>query len=570
MMKRKASANMTHRRGASPRKVQRKLWAERTSNRAKNARSALAQRLLSKVVTEYGIVPGQRIAAAVSGGADSVALLRLLLELRESWGVVLSVVHFNHELRGKASDGDEKFVAGLALQFDLPIFVSRENVGASAKQQKANLEETARRMRYAFFERLAAEGKVDRVAVAHSADDQAETVLSHLLRGTGLAGLGGIHPEAGVVFRPLLKVRRAELRTYLRALGQSWREDATNRDVTRTRARIRRKLIPFLEKEFQPAVVEHLCQLAELAREEDAWLESSAELRVFLNAKEEKDGWRVPVRELVGAPEKGDEFCEWTEQNKKRHGFLPSSGQAEVPRLPKAESAGIKASATKVANAQALAGQVRVPVPRAVEAMSKRMIRLVVKEVKPRAGQLSAVHVQAVLRLAQQSYSGKTVQLPGGVEVRRERDSLLFRPLRAEAREGLRTFRHQVDLSKAEGELRDLEHSLALRFQVIDWPPEGRETKGTGAVLDRDKLCFPLVVRNWQPGDAVQALGHQKRHKLSRLLNELGISRWEKESWPVLTCGGRIAWCRGLPVAVEFAAGESTRTGVVITEVPLA
>ena len=207
---------------------------------------------------------------------------------------------------------------------------------------------------------------------------------------------------------------------------------------------------------------------------------------------------------------------------------------------------------------------------RAAEAMSRRIIRLLVKKVKPRAGQLSVVHVEAIRRLAKQAGGGKTVQVPGGVEVRRERDALLFRPVRAEARGTARPFSYDVDLSQAKTELRDVEHSWGLRFQVIDWPPEGRETKGTGAVLDRDKLRFPLVVRNWRPGDAVQALGHQKIHKLSRLLNELGISRWEKASWPVLTCGGKIAWCRGLPVAAEFAAGGSTRTGVVITEVPLA
>jgi tRNA(Ile)-lysidine synthase len=102
---------------------------------------------------------------------------------------------------------------------------------------------------------------------------------------------------------------------------------------------------------------------------------------------------------------------------------------------------------------------------------------------------------------------------------------------------------------------------------VIDWPAQGRETSVTGAVLDRERLRVPLVVRNWRPGDLVQPLGHQKRHRLSRLLNELGVSRWEKVSWPVLTSGGRIAWVRGLPVAAEFAISDSTRTGVVITEV---
>ena len=104
---------------------------------------------------------------------------------------------------------------------------------------------------------------------------------------------------------------------------------------------------------------------------------------------------------------------------------------------------------------------------------------------------------------------------------------------------------------------------------MIDWPAEGRETNVTEALLDRDRICLPLVVRNWQPGDSMQPLGHQKRHRLSRLLNELGISRWEKAFWPVLTSGGKIAWTRGLPVSEEFAADNSTRQGVLITEVSI-
>ena len=536
--------------------------------------SGLARLLQRTLPREYRVAPGQKIGVAVSGGADSVALLRLLLELREPLGIVLSVVHFNHQLRGKASDADETFVAKLAAEHGVPFLMARENVGEQAKQQKANVEETARRMRYAFFGRLGAEDHVGRIAVAHTADDQAETVLSHMLRGTGLPGLGGIHPEAGRVFRPLLKVRRGELRSYLRALGQGWREDATNRDIQRTRARIRRKLIPFLERAFQPAVVEHLCRLADLARQEDAWLESSAELRVFLNAREEKHGWRLRIRELAGRPDRTE---------------IEDIGEAGAGLTPRTHS-GQEANLTRSANAKVLTGlplasAQHQPVPRkegemagvsyerrAAEAMSKRMIRVLLRRVKPRAGQLSAVHVDAVLRLAQQAGGGKTLHLPGGVEVRRERDSLLFRPLEEASnkdRTSRKGFAYEVDLGKEQAELRPLEHSGALRFQVIDWLRQGRETKGTGAVLDRDKLRLPLMVRNWRPGDTLQAVGHQKRHKLSRLLNEVGISRWEKASWPVLTCGGKIAWCRGLPVAAEFAVGESTRTGVVITEVPL-
>jgi len=489
--------------------------------------SDLAIRLLASDFARHKLRPGARIGVAVSGGADSVALLLLLLELREKLGIVLSVVHFNHKLRGRASDTDEKFVAKLAARHALPFFVDREDISSKAKRERANLEEVARRARYAFFDRLVSEGQLDTIAVAHTADDQAETVLAHILRGTGLAGLGGIHPEAGSVFRPLLKLRRADLRAYLRSRRQPWREDATNRDTKRTRARIRLKLMPLLEKQFQPAVVEHLCQLADLAREDDAWLESSAELRLFLNAKEDKGAWHISLRDLISPhPLPGE------------HKNTDDLWSRQSP-----------------------------------EAMSKRLIRLLVKKVKPRSGQLSSIHVDAVLHLAQQPNSGKSLQLPGGVEVRRERDSLSFRPMprnsAAPSPSASKPYSYAVDLPSGQADVTLMEHSYALRFRVIDWPPQGRETSVTGAVLDRDRLRVPLVVRNWRPGDLLQPLGHQKRHRLSRLLNEAGVSRWEKVSWPVLTSGGEIAWTRGLPVAAGFAVGSSTRAGVVITEVPL-
>jgi tRNA(Ile)-lysidine synthase len=502
---------------------------------------------------------GQRVGVAVSGGADSVGLLFLLLELRAKLGIVLSVVHFNHKLRGRASEADEKFVAKLAARFDLPFYVEREDIAAKSKRERRNLEDAARRGRYAFFSRLVAEGRVDRIAVAHTADDQAETVLAHILRGTGLAGLGGIHPEVGCVFRPLLRFRRDELRGYLKARRQDWKEDATNRDTKRMRARIRLKLMPLLEKNFQPAVVEHLCQLGDLAREDEAWLESSAELRVFLSAKEEKGEWRISLRDLIGAPGR---FEQKSNSSGAKAQFLPASNVGAKAPTPGALTDDItwgKREEFWTRNAP--------------EAMSKRMIRLLVRRAKPQWGQLSAVHVDAVLRMAQQPDSGKLVQLPGGVEVRRQQDLLVFRAAGKNGprqMRGAQSFSYTVELSENPTEVALAGSGCCLRFTVIDWPGQGRETSRTGAVLDRGRVRVPLVVRNWRPGDSMQPVGHQKRHKLSRLLNELGVTRWEKACWPVVACGEKVAWAKGLRVSVEFAADSSTREGVAISEVPIA
>jgi tRNA(Ile)-lysidine synthase len=482
----------------------------------------LLRQALKAELKAVGVCAGERIGVGVSGGADSVALLRLLLGVRDELGIVLCVAHFNHQLRGRSADADEAFVRKLAQRHELEFFVERESVATKARREKANLEDAARRARYTYFDRLVKEHHLNRVAVAHTADDQAETVLAHILRGTGLAGLGGIHPQSRYVFRPLLKTRRAELRSYLRSLKQPWREDKTNKDTTRTRARIRHKLLPLLEKQFSPSVVDHLCQLAELAREDNVNLERHAELRLSAVAKEKDGAIAIPIREML----LGTTLADGKSANKED-----------------------------------------VPWPEAARAISKRMVRRLVQQVKPQAGELSAQHVDEVLRLAAHGHSGKLLQLPGGVEVRRETDTLVFRPaLTTHPQTASNGYEHTIDFSTAPEPLRLDAHSRILLLWVIDWPTEGRETSGLGAILDLERLRLPLVLRNWRPGDSFRPRGHQKPHKLARLLNELGVSRWQKEFWPVLTSGGNIAWALGLPVAEEFAVREGSRRAIVISE----
>ena len=467
---------------------------------------------------------GDRVGVALSGGADSVALLLLLAELRKQLGIVLSVAHFNHKLRGKDSDGDEKFAAKLAEKCGLVFHAGRADIAAKAKRRKANLEDTARRARYDFFARLVEDGRVDKVAVAHTADDQAETVLAHILRGTGLAGLGGIHPTVGHVVRPLLGVRRAELRAYLRLKKQTWHEDATNRDTTRMRSRIRKKLLPILEKQFQTAVVEHLAMLAELAREDEAFLDALTSERMQTCVEKGSGQARISIGDLLAKKKKdfNTEDTENTEGTEKRN-----------------------------------------------LAISGRMVRRIVGELKPREGQLNAEHVRAILELAVRGENGKCLALPGGVEVRRERDSLIF-CIRDGVAKSNRSkpveFERAINFHGTEVDVNVPELGCVFRFRVIDWPAKRGDTIEREFVLDRDALQSPLVLRNWRAGDKLRPCGHRSAHKLKRLLNQKRVSRCERDGWPVLTSGGVLAWARGFPAAAEFAAGEKTRSGVVITE----
>ena len=487
---------------------------------------SLSQKLLEHIHREKFLRAGDRVGVAVSGGADSVALLLLLLGLREKLGIVLSVVHFNHKLRGKASDADEKFVAKMAAKYGLDFHAGFGDVAKKAKKERANLEDAARRARYHYFDSLVKSGKLTRIAVAHTADDQAETVLAHLIRGTGLAGLGGIHPVAGYVFRPLLHFRRRELRAWLKARKQNWREDLTNRDIRRTRARIRAKLLPFLEKQFQPAIVEHLATLADLAREDEAYLESCARIRVLALAKENRQGIVISTINLVGPKEK------------------PLADATENGEFAK--------------------------IGKFTQAVQKRVVRQIVERVKANRGQLGAQHVESVLEFASSAQPGSTLLLPGGVEVRKQRDELLFRKLDSFKSSGALNispvYEHKIDFHRGCFEVQVPELSCVFRFTVIDWPLKRGETSRHGAVLDRDRLHFPVVLRNWRPGDRLRPLGHKGAHKLKDLLNKKHISRWEKSGWPVLTCGDAVVWARGLPVAAELAADERTRAGILIAE----
>jgi tRNA(Ile)-lysidine synthase len=486
----------------------------------------MEQSLLSRVrdaIEKQGLLgAGERVGVALSGGADSVALLLLLVELRKQLGVVLSVAHFNHKLRGRDSEGDERFAARLAAKYGLAFHAGHGDIAAKAKRDKGNLEDTARRARYEFFGALVQGGHLDKVAVAHTADDQAETVLAHILRGTGLTGLGGIHPKVGHVVRPLLGVRRAELRAYLKSNKQTWREDATNRDTTRMRARIRKKLIPILERQFQPAIVEHLATLAELAREDEAFLNAWVTKRVQKLVDLKSGSAHISIEELL--------------EYRKTKEF--SSEGAQKINL----------------------------------SMARRKVRHIVKQVKPGGGQLNANHVRAVLDLAEGGENGKRLQLPGGLEVRREHNAVVFLAASglAKSKKGeVLQFERAINLDDVEAAVSVPELSCVFRFRVIDWPAKRGDTIQTGCVLDRDALQSSLTLRNWHPGDKLRPCGHRGEHKLKRLLSKKRVSGWERNGWPVLTSGGCVVWTRGFPVAAEFAANEKTRFGVVITEEPI-
>jgi tRNA(Ile)-lysidine synthase len=461
--------------------------------------------------------PGTRAGVAVSGGADSVALLFLLHELRDELGIVLRAVHLNHQLRGPASDADEAFVSVLAARLGLDCTAERADVRNLAQQHGWNLEDAGRRARQSFFEKLVADGAVDRVAVAHTADDQAETVLMHLLRGSGLSGLAGIHPIAGPVVRPLLEIRRSQLRAYLLARGESWREDTTNADTTRLRARIRHELLPLLEREYQPAIAERLGSLAALAHKDVTLLNRLVE-ECFAS--------------LVASGV---------------HHFSMDAADLLAPGLP---GGGNESHA-------------------AYPQLAGRLIRRLITAVRGNCNRISAGHVEAVLALAARPESGLRLELPG-VVVEKRFGQMLFRAAGSVAIAPTHavTEPYQVEvLLPAAGEQSTVVFPAGrLRLKAFDCPAQGSDTTSGVEALDADLLQPPLSLRNWRPGDAYRPATRQKQHKLKRLFWEADVPVEERSAWPVLTSAGRIAWARAFGVADEFAVRPASRKVLLITE----
>ena len=539
----------------------------------------LAQRVLVDIRSQGLLHAGERIGVAVSGGIDSVALLRLLLELRAELGIVLAVVHFNHKLRGAESDADQEFVANLAREHDLEFYTDSDDVAAQAAEEHISVEAAAREFRYGFFRYLVAEdqepqglkpnsggpgigaagsgalskpirGLLDKIATGHTLDDQAETVLLRLIRGTGLKGLGGIYPrilvedgpgeDSGEIVRPLLAIRRRDLEHYLTELNQPWRDDSTNASAKFTRNRLRQLVLPLLEREFNPAVAESLAELSEIARgEEDYW-------------ENEIAGW-------LGTT------VQWSEPEWAR-GLSPGSPQSLLQIQPQNSDFQdrLQTSGPLVMNASVsrmwLLGE------------SVAVQRRLVKAVGDYAGiPLEFKHVEEILRfVAEDGSSGKELTLPLGWKVRRKPDMLLF--LTPDLRPQERT---------PQDTLQDYEYELPVPGRavvpeagtVIEALRIASESQAPGYnpqhLLDAELLRGPLKVRSWRPGDRFWPAHTKEPRKIKELLQERHITQPERGLWPVIVDGVEIVWMRGFPVPAKLQA-KTGREGVLIREMPSA
>lgn len=463
-------------------------------------------------IRKHGLLaPGDRVGVALSGGADSVALLRLLLDLRRELGIVLSAVHFNHKLRGADSEEDESFVAGLAEHYKLEFHCASGDVAQHAAEEHLSLETAARKLRYRYFRSLLVEGKLTRIATAHTLDDQAETVLLRMVRGAGTRGFAGIFPQLSVpssqfseigkprataIVRPLLSVRRKNLEVYLATIGQTWREDQSNRDLRHARNRVRHEILPRLERDLNPAVREVLAEAAEIARAEEEY-------------------WQRKTHELLQA------------------GWQGGTGQGRLKTCTLAD----------------------LPL-----ALQRRVVRAAAEGLGLR---LEFRHVEEILSLlAKEPEPAGSAVLPDGWTVSLRRGELRFGRAAAPAACPDYEFRLPlpgvVEVPPAQS-----------RFEAVLVSGEADGVYNREHLLDRTRLGQELRVRNWRPGDRFWPTHTKAPKKIKELLQERHLTGPDRKLWPVVVSGTDVIWMRGFAVPGQFQARSGSVEAVLIRETPL-
>jgi tRNA(Ile)-lysidine synthase len=463
---------------------------------------ALHDRVL-RTIREHALIPaGGRVLVAVSGGADSVALVHILKELAEAVPFTLAgLAHLNHQLRGVAADEDERFCRELAASLETAFIGDTCDVGMLAAAQRVSVEAAAHRARRAFFEKAAAGLDTAGVAVGHTRDDLAETFLLRLMRGAGPRGLAGMFPRHGVVIRPLLECRRLELREYVAARGLPFQEDETNADLRIPRNRVRHRLIPFLEREFSPGIVNVLAREADIAREDAAWLDRLTSEAV---------------------------------------------GRAVVPAPA---GSGLRASV--------LAAE---PAP-----LARRLVQRLLESTSG-GRTAGFDHLEAVLELAREpGGEDGVIDLPG-VQATRTGDLIVLTarsgrvaPPRAAAAPGPEPLP-----VPGEARLPGAIWTVSARFGPPPANRRVESADDHHVAVEAAALRLPLAIRRRRPGDALRPLGLGGRKKVQDIMVDRKIPRAERDAIPlVVDAADRIVWVVGHALAEDFRITDAT-TGVVI------
>lgn len=441
------------------------------------------------------IEKGDRVIVAVSGGPDSVCLLDILCRLQEELSIELLVAHYEHGLRPDEDETETRFVRRLASSRGLSFasekgFLSTETHGMS-------IEERARDARYGFLEDLSDRFHAQKIAVGHTLNDQAETVVMRLLRGSGPSGLAGIPPvRQNRIIRPLIDISRKDILSYLQESALSYVTDSSNLHTDFLRNRIRLDLMPRL-LEYQPRLIDHLGSLSQLLREENRFMDLQAD--------------------------------EWL-----KHELQPGSDSATMIR---------------VAPFLGLSRSIRNRIIRRLLLMRLKSLR-----------RISQSHIQSVNRLAESPHPQGELHLPGGLRVRKIYEKLSF----SKSEDQRPAAYHLPVHGPGIFHLREIHRSFSFEYADVDLDT-GFSASPDTALVDAGKISFPMVIRNFQPGDRFIPLGMKGRKKIKDFFIELKIPLEERTRIPILTSGEIPVWVCGYRIDDRFKITPATKSILKIT-----
>ncbi|OQW35066.1 MAG: hypothetical protein A4E19_01725 [Nitrospira sp. SG-bin1] len=462
---------------------------------------SLLHRVVQTVRSRNLFQCGQHIVVAISGGPDSVALLSILHRLRSSWDLALTAVHCNYGLRGVESEADQQFVENFCEGLGVPLHVRR--VGIDAGRRKDSLQAVARDLRYRVMQEIADKYRADRIAVGHTADDQAETVLLWMLRGAGLTGLSGMPAfRDNKIVRPLYETKRQEVLTYLHTAGLSFREDSSNVQPRYLRNRVRKELIPLLTR-LAPSSVDALCKLADTCREDDRYLDQQADALSSSAVKQDSaGGWAIDRGLFRGLP----------------------------------------------------------------MALQRRCIRNLFRQADDRFRSPGIRTVDRIIRLASKRGSSSSLDVKGG-HVAISGHDLRFVPLREGTSSPARPSHVRCQkLLSIPGEIvwPETGQRLQVHQQTIGWMcgPLGKDR----ILVDADRVSQPLTVRNWIPGDRFCPAGmggHSK--KLQDFFTDLKIPIAARSRIPLVVAPEGILWVVGHRQDDRWVPTVATQRWLVFT-----
>ncbi len=451
-----------------------------------------------RTIEKYGLLDrGDRVVAAVSGGPDSVALLAVLKDLFIPYGLILKVAHLNHGLRGRESDREEIFVRDLCKSMDIPFFSRKADIPAARRASRGTLEEICRQERYRFFEEVRARVGFNKIALGHHLDDQAETVMMRILRGSGPEGLKGMVPFRDRVFiRPLIEVTRKEITGFLEKRGMTAMTDSSNASDFCLRNRIRRGLMPELKERYNPRLAENLGRMADILRMEDDWMQKTVE----------------------------GVLKEWGLDEEKEVTTLPVPGLRHLH-----------------------------------EALRHRIVKTVLSDLSPAPNRVGYRHVEAVMKLLAGDAPGATLDMPFRIRVRREYDRLYFERKgdlpAAPSGKAARAFRFDVSVP---GEVVIAEIGTRLSFQLVDTSQVAPNSDQT-VFMDADAIAFPLTLRSWNPGDRIQPLGMAGTQKVQDLFINEKVPRAKREDILLLADRESVLWIPGIRLSERVRVKKDTK-----------